>query len=222
MNWCLDQDYRVRLVLNSLVAFLFVSLDLFMNRNRALNEPEVRRVAILGHSYVGRLTFGQDKRYTEGAVPYRVQRFWQSGATIESLQNTGEWTSFCEFRPHLVFLYIGGNDINAGSSVRVITARLEQIVERVEAITGISRSCQLFTLEPRTTPRFVSPEGYARIRNAVNRFMRCRRFFLRNRLVHFNIASADLVDGVHISRTKSQQLATFITSRINEYAARNW
>ena len=81
------------------------------------------KFACFGDSYMSRL-----ESFSSGNMPCRF--FGESGMS-STRKFKDKFHQLLEFRPDVVFMNIGGNDINARSSVEAIFLRIKNVVEEL-------------------------------------------------------------------------------------------
>ena len=161
----------------------------------------VRRIAIAGHSYVGRLNLSRTL-YQPGNL--QVRRFAKPGGTITSFRTSGAWDALVRWRPDLTFLVLGGNDIVDGVCVWTLVGRLADLVLELEEETG--GRCHIVGIECRDNPRGISAEDFKRVKNAVNRGLK-RVHRIRGRYTNMQFYHEYLSwDGVHLDNRGTEQL----------------
>lgn len=166
------------------------------------------RVAMLGHSYLSRLETGirvdQTGRFARnlGLRGVIVRIFARSGGRIDHLWELVRQMKGDGYRPSVVVLQVGGNDLDGRDYSRAhFMAHFRGIVESLRA-WGVSRVV-VMAIFPRTKPRHVSREVYRSRRADLNMALRLELqpqedlvFFRRQRLMPSDLILAG--DGVHL------------------------
>ena len=121
---------------------------------------------------------------TYHGVTFRVfiYCFSAPGANLDSYLNSSAYEDLCNApKPHLTFLFMGGNDITQNTIVRELQYKLMKFCQHIEQIT--TTPCKVLFIEPRTRLRGVDYISYNRIRNSLNRNLQHReRTYFPDRL----------------------------------------
>ena len=169
---------------------------------KPFGPPNLKKVAIAGHSYVKRLRVQPGKIYEPG--PFEIRCFSQSGATVQTFRWSKAFKKLVRYRPDFVLLVLDGNDIHPTVVPRELAARLANLCLAIEDYTG-SR-CNLVGIECRENPRGMSAERFTKIKNQVNMNLKriCR---IQGRYVPMNFRHEFLdFDGVHLMGIGSDRL----------------
>ena len=117
-------------------------------------------------------------------VTFRVFIYYFSvpGANLDSYLTSSAYEDLCNApKPHLTFLFMGGNDITQNTIVRELQYKLMKFCQHIEQIT--TTPCKVLFIEPRTRLRGVDYISYNRIRNSLNRNLQHReRTYFPDRL----------------------------------------
>ena len=158
------------------------------------------RIAFFGHSYVRYLRAADTGRqYYQGAdgiKSYEIQYFSVSGAKVGSLRNSAEWYNLGLYRPHVTFLFIGGNDIRYDIVPKELAREITDLALEIEQITN--GSCKIVNIEKRLKTRGISADDFNKVANAVNKNLRQKIPEAKPRFFATPIIVKDLGgDGVH-------------------------
>lgn len=182
--------------------------------DKAPNEHPLRKVGIIGHSYVRRLL------PTEGNRPedegFYLQNFHQGGARVETLKGSSAYQRLVEYHPDLIFLIIGGNDVQPDTEPRVLAEAIEALARELELDSGAH--CIVVGLESRTSPWDITPAQYHKVKNGVNRRLRGQSAYMRDRYMPMCMSRESLdLDGVHLGHAGSSALRQRIKDRAAAY-----
>lgn len=158
------------------------------------------KIAVLGHSYVNRLDFVSPLN-----LPWCVLRkFGAPGATVSSIKHSSAWENCIHYRPDVILLVLGGNDIKFNTSPRKLSREIISLALELEE--AIHCQCHIFSIEPRLKPRGLTSDHYNTIKNAVNRGLG-RHPNSKSRFHGIGVAQEDLgSDGVHLSLEGNKKL----------------
>lgn len=172
----------------------------------ALNPQALRRVAILGHSYVSRFNRPDPQLFREGL---QVELFPVPGAHVTDILTGPVFDACVAFQPDLVLLIIGGNDITPITEGKVLANRIADVAREIEEKAG--GHCKIVGVESRTKPRGMEADLFKRIKNSVNRNLRMRIAFTSARFVPMSMSTDDLEDdGIHLTPWGSYQLFNYL------------
>ena len=122
-------------------------------------------------------------------------------------------------RPHLVILWIGGNDIRPEVNPSELARNIVEIMDAFERQPGVG--CVWMTIEPRRHPRDIPVEIYKRIANSVNqkvqRLKRGRIFITGGRTYHPDLVGGD---GIHPSPEAYTRISEKLSGTIHYYHTR--
>ena len=117
------------------------------------------KIAVLGHSQT---------RYLNFKKTLEVKKFYKSGANFRSIQESLQFQKLVEFKPDLLFLFLGSNDITEESQVNKIFDNYNELKAEIEEKIKPKRGCYLLDFEKRTlNNKYVSKNTYRKIRNAL-------------------------------------------------------
>ena len=179
----------------------------------------IRKVAVLGHSYVRDLRLPARTVIEESNLAIHYRNFFTPGATVTSIQTSSVWERLIAYKPELTFLLIGGNDITPESSPRNIARSIIAVAKRIKDETG-GEIC-ILTIERRPNPCGVSFFRYNQQRNSINRFLKHRDPFTKNRLIFSEARDGDSQDGVHLRLRALDDLAYRIEQHSERFASLN-
>ncbi|KAK3888373.1 hypothetical protein Pcinc_007573 [Petrolisthes cinctipes] len=167
--------------------------------SQASSDP-VKKVVILGHSYVRRLPFTSPLQ-----LPwFEVRKFDSPGAKVSNITQRSEWMRCMEYRPDIVLLVLGGNDINVDTKPNELSHKIKDLALLIEELTGAD--CLILSIEPRLQPRDISSGQYNTITRSVNRLLG-RMLDSKSRFRGSGLQKEDLgYDGVHLSLEGNQKL----------------
>lgn len=178
--------------------------------SQASSSDPVRKVGILGHSYVNRLPFESPLQLPS----FEVRKFGSSGAKVSNITQRSVWYSFLDYKPDLVLLMLGGNDINVNTQTTSLCHEIKNLAIMIEELTGAN--CMIMNIEPRLQPRDISPDLYNTYKNAVNRSLG-RIPDSKSRIRGMGIEKEDLChDGVHLSVIGNEKLMKRLLAICNE------
>ena len=195
----------------------------------AVALPVHRRVAIVGHSHVGRLPlegYVEDRDYRLRR-PLFYRRFFQGGATAEGLfNNNGFCNAVWEFRPELIVLFIGSNDIDTERDGPGICYDFRDTIFRLgtklQAFRTENKPGIIYVyLETRFVTRCISPQLYNSRKNRVNRLIKNQKeIYICTSMQDYQHLERD---GVHFTETGYQLLANKIQYATERYGIeRRW
>ena len=180
-----------------------------------------RKVAILGHSFVrdlplkaGSLLAGDSNK-----VVLR-KKFFVPGATVPSIRGGRVWDRFLNFKPDLTFLLIGGNDITTNSSPPIIARSIISLAKEIKELT--TGEVKIITVERRPVPRGVTASCYNRQRTSINRYLKHRDSFAKERIVFSEARDGNSQDGVHLRESALCNLMNNIEWHIQKFAENYW
>lgn len=171
---------------------------------------DLPRVLIMGHSFVSRFEdfCARTGRYDMGLSQCQIAYEGIGGATVESIVHRAilaDGSVVRRFRPHLVVIQCGGNDLcDPKLSPETVGFRLTNMVDLLLAHFAVERVvvCEVFS---RLQPRYFSPSQYFSRRTIVNSYLSTvlettdlTKFWLHKDR-QLNQASAFCRDGVHLS-----------------------
>ncbi len=131
------------------------------------NVHPIKKVALLGHSYVSRLFVNKPIYHPD----FILRKFPQPGGKVKTITEKPIWEEFLRYEPDLTVLVLGGNDIDSKTVLRQLAKEIESLVLEIEQKTG--HTCLVIGIESRTRPRPpLTPVSYNKIKNAVNRWLR--------------------------------------------------
>ena len=176
------------------------------------NTHPLGKVAVFGHSYVARLNESCPK-VVDGRL---LKLFWLGGATTFIIQFSHAFDRLVQYQPELTILLIGGNDIKPETQPRQLAAAIEQLAQRIEERTG--GHCLILGIEKRSNPRGMSAEQFHKVRNAVNRNLRQKLVFARDRYHPMEMSTEQLTyDGVHLNQVGTEHLFEVILQMVQDY-----
>lgn len=160
------------------------------------------RVAMVGDSNVLRLS----------SVP-EWPKFSVSGAKAENFALQSKFRESLLYKPDIVFLLLGGNDISRTCTPLSIANNIRKIQDKYYQ-NGASR-IYVFEIMPRTKPRGLHPDQFSRTKSGVN--LRLRRKIREDLICLGGRAVFDTFlaeDGVHLNSEGQQQLMSSIADRV--------
>lgn len=175
-----------------------------------LSCREMRKVAILGHSYVSRLRFDSPMK-----MPwFELAKYGSPGAKVSNIMQRPVWEEFIDYQPEFTLLLLGGNDINENTIPSELGREIAELALTVEELTG--GACHIISIEPRLQPRGITPRRYKTVKNAVNRCLG-RLPDSKFRFHGMGIENEDLgSDGVHLNAEGSDILLHRLIELIEE------
>ncbi len=158
------------------------------------NTHPIKRVALLGHSYVWRLFINKPMYHPD----FILRKFPQPGGKVKTITDKPIWEEFLSYEPDLTVLVLGGNDIDSKTVPKQLAKEIESLVLEIEQKTG--HTCLVIGIESRTRPRPpLTPVSYNKIKNAVNRWLRHILPGTKNNFTAMGMKKDELCwDGVHL------------------------
>ena len=170
------------------------------------------KIAVLGHSQTRYLNFNR----------YTVKKFFKSGATFKSITETTAFQHLVSYKPDLIFLLLGSNDIRENYNHSTISNTLnnyqnlkEEILIRINPIKGT----YTLDIERRTIEsRYSSSTAYRKIRNSIIKNIKKidRKSFLPYRPVSGLLESDIGPDGIHVNEKGAKKIVDTIQQKIEE------
>lgn len=167
---------------------LSIHLEIFaMASQLSLNFKPKMKIALVGHSYIKRMP----KCFLTRAV---VRKFCYGGAHASTFMSSEEFSELQMFDPDIIFLQIGGNDINRGSYPDIIAQDIIHLVSKwsrkITVLVG--------EIEHRRKPRGMSVHHYDRQRREINTLL--QEEFGKN-FIRFSFKMIHYLsyDGVHLN-----------------------
>ena len=117
-------------------------------------------------------------------------------------------------------MLIGGNDIKAQSSPVDIARAIITLAKEIKESTN--GEVRIVTIERRPGPRGVSQISYNRQRNSINRYLKHRDTFTRERIIFSEAGENDSQDGVHLRLRALEYLSWKILNHVEIFSAQNW
>ena len=146
---------------------------------------------------------------------FYIKQFAVPGGTVASVQRGKVWDKLIQFRPDLIFLVIGGNDISLSTDVTVLAKEIENLAKRIEECTG--GYCKIVGLEHRTHPHDMNADEYTKAKNAVNLRLRRQLYWARQRYMGMGMYREDLWDGVHLGTGACQRVLDYFLDVARSY-----
>ena len=174
-------------------------------------------VAFVGHSYVKKIDIPD---FYEGERRhFNIKSFSIPGAKIHSFYSHAIWESIREFKPKLVFLLIGGNDIPPKMSTKTFVSKVKDLIVALQELGDEDCFCYFFTLELRVNPRNTTPSKYKSFARGVNKTFFRKQFFKRRVMGNPVIGKPHNVvrDGIHPSLSAIADFREKIYSRLNKW-----
>ena len=175
------------------------------------------KIAVLGHSQTRYLNFDR----------FRVRKFFKAGATFKSILNTVFFQQLVDYKPDLIFLLLGSNDIketNNNSTVNNIIYDYlnlkEEILNRIRPTRGI----YLLDIEKRTKDnKYSSNIIYRKVRNSLikNIKKKDKEYYIPYRPVSGLLDSDIGPDGVHVNERGAKKIVRAIQNKIEEILSKN-
>lgn len=179
---------------------------------KAGNVRPLRSVAVFGHSYVSRLNESRPAVVNDRLI----KLFWHRGATVQSLGCSHVFDQLVHYQPELTILIIGGNDITAQTQPKELAISIENLAKAVEEKAG--GHCLIVGIEKRSNPRGLTADQFIKIRNGVNRNLRQKLAFARDRYYPMEMSAEQLsYDGVHLNQVGTEQLFQLVVRLTQEH-----
>lgn len=172
---------------------------------------KMRKVAILGHSFVSRLRFESPMEM----AGIEISKYGSPGAKVSNIMQRSVWQEFIEYQPEFTLLLLGGNDIDENTVPSELGREIAELARKVEELTG--GKCHIMSIEPRLQPRDITPGRYKTVKNAVNRCLG-RLPDSKSRFHGMAMENEDLGrDGVHLHAAGNDKLLRRLIELIEEY-----
>lgn len=190
----------------------------------------MERIALVGHSYIARLEDDIKRGHLDFGInlnlpeDYLVGYFGFRGATSSSLVDSPQMQVCKEWKPHKVFLQVGGNVISPVMSAVDVVQGIRGVADRFLDFESVE-SVIIGSLFHRTRPRGMTAEDYNVQVDRVNKFL--KKFYQQDTRVHFwtirglvkpswNIWTSD---GTHLNNSATMKYAQQIRMavRCNKY-----
>ena len=175
------------------------------------------RIAILGHSQTRNLYFDR----------FRVRKFYKAGATFRSISNTVSFQQLINYKPDLVFLLLGSNDIkqsNNHSTVNNIVYNYLNLKEEILNNIRPTKGIYLLDIEQRTKDnKYASNIVYRKIRNSIIKNIKKvdKKNFIPYRPVSGLLKSDIGPDGVHVNEKGARKIVRTVQEKIEEILSYN-
>src|SRR5215469_1776281 len=166
------------------------------------------KIAIVGHSYINRMP----KIFFTRAT---IRKFCYGGAHASSFPDSDQFLDLQEFDPDIIYLQIGGNDINRHSDPEII---FQDILGLVWQWNYGRRNIPILVgeIEKRTKPRGMTINQYDSQRRYLNDLLE-EEFgdkFVRFSFVMNHYLSSD---GVHLTEEGSYRFSKDIRTHLKQY-----
>ena len=168
------------------------------------------RIAILGHSQARYLSFES----------YNIKIFYGPGSTFRSIRESIHFQNFLHYKPDLVFLLLGSNDIRESSIIENYIQLKEEIQERIQPKEGIF----LLDIERRTLDnKYINKDIYRKIRNSLVKNIKKidKNNYIPYRPVSGLLESDIGPDGTHINNRGAKKISETIEDKITEIINKN-
>ena len=168
------------------------------------------KVALLGHSQTRYLNF--DK--------FRVRKFYKAGATFKSITNSIFLQQLIEYKPDLVFILLGSNDIiesHNQSTVSNIVGDYLNLKEEISNKIKPAKGIYLLDIEKRTKDNKYSTNNvYRKIRNAVIKNIKKidKESFIPFKPVSGLLESDIGSDGIHVNERGARKIVGTVQNKI--------
>ena len=160
------------------------------------------RFAVFGDSYV--------KRQGDfcSRLPFQLKFFGDEDLNLLEVPGSYLWDELTEYRPDVVLLHLGGNDIIEMPGTDQVNPLFKQMMALVKELRGMGAHVLVGEILPRAEfgLRAVSLKTFDKIRNGLNRKL---RLALKHRFIFFRVHLRardgslhyhyDASDGVHLS-----------------------
>lgn len=164
------------------------------------------KIALVGHSYIKRMP----KLFFSEAI---VRKFCYGGAHASSFATSEQFQELQKFHPDVIFLQIGGNDIDKRSNPEIIAEDIFSLVSqwRSEGIPVL-----IGEIEHRTKPRGMSIREYDKQRRHLN-FILQEEFGHRFVVFSFSMIHFLSQDGVHLSQQGNEKFLRDVRYHLRKY-----
>ena len=175
------------------------------------------KCAILGHSQLRHVNINNISLRNSTDI---VAKFFVPGITLDTVYETDVYRSFVEFRPDLVILFLGSNDIVESNCdlVKTVVDRVNYLVDKIYTDVNPRFDIRFLEFEQRVgNNRFVTEQTYRKVRNAISKKLKkiSNIKFVTLTPWDFN-ASCIGVDGVHLNTKGIEIIETVIEHLICE------
>ena len=133
------------------------------------------RIAVFGHSwcnYIGKsqqgITYNYMKQQTVGE--FEIKYIGVPGGKVGTIQNTRCWDNLIEYRPHMTYVILGGNDISPNTDCKVLAHALHELGTAVKERT--TSDYMICSIEDRPNPRRLDHAVYKNKKNKTNRHLK--------------------------------------------------
>ena len=170
------------------------------------------RIAVLGHSQARYLEFKQ----------YNIRVFYKSGANFRNIQESSQFQSFINYKPDLVFLLLGSNDIrenNENSNINSIVSNYIELKEEIQERIQPREGTYLLDLEKRTLDnKYINKDIFRKIRNSLIKKIKKidKNSFIPYRPVSGLLDSDIGPDGIHVNYRGAKKIAETIEEKVND------
>jgi hypothetical protein len=193
-----------------------------VNYDDLVQNTQIIKIALLGHSFVNHVE--PDMTVIDNSK-FDIQCFGISGGKISeptkrakkfvTFNNNFRTVRWRQYRPHLTFLLIGGNDISFGKSVSSLTAQFDKLRNSIDWPGSIV----VMSIEPRFSVRnsLVSMQVYEEKRVELNNRLSnvFREQFWDLEQFWANISSRQN-DGIHLNELHNKLLSNYIKGKVTQ------
>ena len=189
----------------------------------ALGQGPATRVLIIGHSQVSGLDLEGPPQMgnhpmLQGPLLYR--QISVAGATMDTLLDQTVAEQIWNFFPHIVFLFIGSNDLDVTRELDFREDCVKGLRKLLKQIHKLSHAKIYFiSAEPRARPRNVTPAEYRKRKNRFNQLVKTK-VTVAIVFCPYNIQEC-IFDGVHFNAQARHRLQELVWLQAETYAVLN-
>ena len=174
------------------------------------------QVTLIGHSYIKRLeNHFPSEIVHKDLFRIRLTYLGIGGALVTTFSDHLERLDSClRFKPHIVLLFLGGNDLTEGCSISQILAKYNIICRHIKQLCPDTFLVASY-VEPRYAKpggkfKLVNPETYLKLARAINHSLGRNKLVDKKFLTHgkTRFSDPDLFDekGIHLNSRGEERL----------------
>ena len=152
-----------------------------------------------------------------------IRFFCAPGATCSSIVHTVAFSEICKWNPHLILVFLGGNDLIYGAEISIVYESLKCLVDELDNTCKPYFGISVIEPEPRLgNPRYIDTSGYRALRNSLVRKIKDKRYLRFLPLVKFGLSvRTTKADGVHFNPIGIRCFIIAIRSHISKIIFKN-
>ena len=186
----------------------------------ALGQGPATRVLIVGHSQVSGLDLAGPPQMGNSPMlrgPLLYKQIAVAGATIDTLIDQNVADQIWHFFPHIVFLFIGSNDLDVTRELVFREDCIKGFRKLLKQIYKLSHAKIYFiSVEPRAKPRKVTPEDYRARKNRFNQLVKTK-VHIPIVFCPYNVQEC-IFDGIHFNEPACHRLQELVWQQAETYA----